>query len=166
MATEYQIGKCSLRCCSRSRYFVALVALTSGVRTKLDLLPDCLWICSPTLRRRQAKQGQMSWHTGNVPTDNETNIKKKFKTSLCKSHRESFGANSVDLSTIRDSTLQSLLAPPLPPSAVHSPPPDSDICYEADSENSEDDEPILDDRLTALATTRWENNINFGDSPM
>ena len=108
----------------------------------------------------------MPWHTGNIPAEIDTNTKKKFTTTLRTSDRESFSAHSVDLSTIRDSTLQSLLAPPLPPSAVHSPPADIDLCYEADSEDSEDEEPMSADRLTALATSRWEDDINFGDSPM
>ena len=105
----------------------------------------------------------MSWHSGNAGSDADANPNDTFKTTVRPGDRSAFSAQNVDLSTIRDSTLQSLLAPPLLTSTLSSPSSEVDVWYDADSE---EEEPMPDDHLAALATSRWEDNINFGDSPM
>ena len=105
----------------------------------------------------------MPWHSGNAGSDADANPNATFKTSVRPGDRSAFSAQTMDLSTIRDSTLQSLLAPPLLTSTLSSPSSEVDVWYDADSE---EEEPMPDDHLAALATSRWEDNINFGDSPM
>ena len=107
----------------------------------------------------------MPWHSRSAPSDADMTLNATFKTTVRTSNQSCFNAQSVDLSSIRESTLQSLLAPPLLPSAVASPPLELDRCYDADSEE-EEEEPMPDDTLIPLVTSQWEDNINFGDSPM